>query len=228
MPAAKPGHFLKLEVSDTGSGIPPEIIGKVFEPFFTTKPVGQGTGLGLSTVLGIVKSHGGFIHLQSELGRGTKCEIYLAATPYAEDPNTPLLQDSPTPSSHGEWVLLVDDEPDILGTMGAVLESRGYVVLTAKDGVEALDKYAWNSQHIRVVVTDLMMPRLDGLALVQGLQEMDPNIKVIVTSGSLDDVRAQAKVDKLKVMGIHQLLAKPYTAESLLKLLHAMLHESAG
>jgi PAS domain S-box-containing protein len=228
IPEAKAGHFLKLEVSDTGTGIPPEIIGKVFEPFFTTKPVGQGTGLGLSTVLGIVKSHGGFIHLQSELGRGTNFEVYLAATPEAAEPLKPLQMDSPPPGAHGEWVLLVDDEPDILGMMGAILESRGYVVLKAKDGVEALDKYAWNSQSIGVVVTDLMMPRLDGLALVQGLKEMDPNVKVIVTSGSLDDGRAREKIVKLKDMGISQLLAKPYPAESLLTLLHEVLHQSAG
>jgi PAS domain S-box-containing protein len=226
-PEARAGSFVKLEVMDNGSGISAEVMTKVFEPFFTTKPIGKGTGLGLSTVLGIVKNHGGFINVQSEVGKGTQFDVYLAAKPTAPEPPATSANSLPAKRGHGELLLLVDDEPDILSLSGAMLEHHGYQVITARDGVDALELFAKKKQAIRVVVTDLMMPRMDGLSLARGLQEIDSEVKVIVTSGSIDDARAEGKIAQLEALGVAGILAKPYPAEKLLTALQQVLREPA-
>lgn len=211
---AMPGQFVLITVRDTGTGIPPEIISRVFEPFFTTKEQGKGTGLGLSTVLGIVKSHGGFVNVYSEAGRGTQFRAYF---PAAESSlTTQAREERPdVPLGHGELVLVVDDESAIREITRSTLEAFGYTALTASDGTEAVALYAQHKAAIAVVLTDMMMPYLDGTATIRALQKINPSVKVIASSG-LADV---GKADEAAALGVKTFLSKPYTAETLLKAL---------
>src|SRR5581483_2695398 len=154
----------KLEVSDTGPGIPPEILERIFEPFFTTKGVGKGTGLGLSTVHGIVKSHGGFITVKTGRGEGTTFQVYF---PASSEPDTAEVEPAATtlPNGKGELVLVVDDEAKVRDVAGIALQSSGYQVLLASDGAEALAMFATSLGKVAVVLTDLNMPFMDGVAL---------------------------------------------------------------
>jgi len=181
---ARPGEFVRLRVRDTGYGIPPEIRPRIFEPFFTTKETGQGTGLGLAMVFGIVKQHRGWIDCESVVHEGTTFDIYLprhvqheAGAPRAAPP-------VPRAAPAGkETILLVDDEPMIrqLGTL--ILERHGYEVLLAGDGVEALQVYCENRGKIDLVILDLTMPRLSGRDTFRRLVEMDPGVRVLFSSG---------------------------------------------
>ena len=219
---AKPGPYVVLRVSDTGTGIPAEILEKIFDPFFTTKEHGKGTGLGLSTVLGIAKSHHGFLNVTSELGKGTTFACFFPASPNAKlELRTEQL---PLPRGHGETILVVDDEPSILLAAKKLLETNGYHVITSADGVEALAVYAQHRDTIAAVLTDIMMPIMDGAAMMRVLKRLDPNIKVIATSGIDQD----AKLEALKALGMKAFLPKPYTAEQVLTALHDLLHPDAG
>jgi PAS domain S-box-containing protein len=208
---ARPGQFVLITVTDTGTGIPADVIGRVFEPFFTTKEHGKGTGLGLSTVLGIVKSHGGFINVYSEIGKGTQFRAYFPAT---ESPHTTQAREerADVPLGHGELVLVVDDEAAIREITRSTLETFGYNALTASDGTEAVALFAQNKDAIDVVLTDMMMPYLDGTGTIRALQKMDPNVKIIASSGLADD----GKAAEAGAAGVKIFLSKPYTAEELL------------
>jgi PAS domain S-box-containing protein len=223
LPESKPGPYVLLEVTDTGSGIPPEIVERIFDPFFTTKGVGKGTGLGLSTVHGIVRSHGGFIKVASEPDKGTSFKVYLPAAP---DQDAAASAASPTapPIGHGELVLVVDDEPAVAKAVRTVLEPHGYRVLVAADGTEALAEFAQNSDSIAVVLTDIMMPLMNGVALVRALQKMKPGIPVIASTG----LGEKAHLAELKEMGIETVLKKPYNADTLLHTIHGVLHPLAA
>jgi len=217
-PGAKPGPYVVLSVSDTGTGIPPHAIDKIFDPFFTTKEAGKGTGLGLSTAMGIVKSHGGFMNVYSEVGKGTQFMFYLpaeetASTRRAEEERPEL------PKGNGEFVLVVDDEGTILEMTKATLETYGYRVLTAKDGTEALASCAQHRKAISVVVTDMMMPFMDGPATIRALRKLDPAIKVIAVSGLTGNKNRAGVADT----GSTLFLQKPYTTEQLLHALHETL-----
>jgi two-component system sensor kinase len=207
-PDARPGRFVALKITDTGSGIPPEILDRIFDPFFTTKEVGKGTGLGLSTVLGIVKSHGGFVHVASEVGKGTQFAVYL---PAAEVPG--VRHDEGKPQAprrgRGELILVVDDEAAVRAVMTAALEAHGFRVKVAREGTEALALYAQHRAEVRLVVTDMMMPVMDGLATIRALRQMDPDVRILATSGLAD---APPRIPGSAVQGF---LAKPYTAEDL-------------
>jgi len=217
---AKPGQYVILRVTDTGTGIPPEILDKIFDPFFTTKEHGKGTGLGLSTVLGIAKSHGGFLNVTSEAGKGTTFSVFFPATPNAkvEARN----EAKPLPRGQGETILVVDDETSILNAARGLLETNGYEVVTSSDGVEALAVFAQNRERIKAVLTDVMMPVMDGAAMMRVLRKLDPDIRVIATSGVDQDV----KLEDMKAMGIKGFLAKPYTAEKILVLLRNVLDDT--
>src|SRR5262249_14270879 len=156
---ARPGPYVLLTVSDTGTGIPPDLLDRIFDPFFTTKEYGKGTGLGLSTVLGIVKGHGGFIQVVSEVGAGAHFLVYL---PAAEIALARRAAEGPgeCPRGRGECILVVDDEGHIREITRRQLEAYGYRVLTARDGDEALARYTEHQQEIHAVLTDLMMPGL--------------------------------------------------------------------
>jgi len=210
-PGARIGSYVVLRVSDTGSGIPPHLIEKIFDPFFTTKEVGKGTGLGLSTVVGIVRSHEGFLDVRSEPGKGTTFEIFL---PVALDglPFVPKKDEAVSPAGHGELILVVDDESAIRAATQSVLAQNGYRTLCAADGVEALAIFAGQIDQIDAVLTDVMMPLMDGVALCRALKRMKPEVRVIATTGSGDDGRFQ----ELHSLHIARILSKPFTTGSLL------------
>jgi PAS domain S-box-containing protein len=215
---AKPGRYVQVTVSDTGVGIPAETVSRIFEPFFTTKEVGKGTGLGLSTALTIVRSHGGFINVYSEPNRGTQFAVYLPATKSAADEQRRARPD--LPSGRGELILVVDDEDSILQITKGTLETFGYRVLTAGDGTEALGLYAQHRGEVAAVITDMMMPFMDGPATIRALQKMNPQVKIIAASG----LAANDKAAEAASVGVQMFLPKPYTAEKLLKALAEVLH----
>jgi PAS domain S-box-containing protein len=213
---AKAGSYIVITISDTGTGIPPEILDRIFEPFFTTKEVGKGTGLGLSTVIGIVKSHGGFVNVLSKLGQGTKFEVYL---PALQETPIPTSEDSEMPRGHGELILVVDDEAAIRQITQTSLETYSYKVLTASDGIEALAVYAQHKEDINVVLIDMMMPVMDGPTTIRTLRRMNPQGKIVAVTGLVsDDKLAQARH-----LGVQTFLYKPYTTKELLKTLDAVL-----
>jgi PAS domain S-box-containing protein len=214
---AKPGPFVMLTISDTGMGIPRNILDKIFEPFFTTKDIGKGTGLGLSTVHAIVKSHGGFVNVYSEVTKGTTFKIYFPAQ--AKDQSISAEVISPTlPQGNGELVLIVDDEATIRDITKSTLEANGYNAITANDGTEAIALYAQNRENIKIVISDIMMPIMDGAVTIRALQKMNPNIKIIAASGLI--------TSDVKNLGTHVqgFLTKPFSAEKLLTTIHDVLN----
>jgi PAS domain S-box-containing protein len=215
---AKPGHYVIITVADTGTGIPPHIVDKIFEPFFTTKEPGKGTGLGLSTVSGIVRGHGGFINVYSEIDRGTQFRVFLPALKLGEVPTFEKDQID-MPAGNGEVILVVDDELAIREITKSTLEAYGYRVLTASDGTEAIALYAQNRDMIQVVLTDMMMPYLDGAATIRALQKINPQVRIIASSGLTENGRNIEAANA----GVKLFLSKPYTAERLLKALAEML-----
>lgn len=216
----KAGTYVILSVTDTGTGIPRDVIDKIFDPFFTTKEFGKGTGIGLSTVAGVVKSHGGFVNVYSEMGKGTTFRAYLPAT---QSESVVAAQNSPEtlPRGNGEKILIVDDEPAILTITGQTLQAFGYNVLTASDGAEAIAIYAQNIGSISAVLTDMMMPVMDGPATISALRRINPLVKVVAASG-LD---ANGKMASIGAAEIKHFLKKPYTAEALLTILRQVLAE---
>jgi signal transduction histidine kinase len=217
-PGARVGRYVRLRVSDTGSGIPKHLIEKIFDPFFTTKPLGKGTGLGLSTVIGIVKSHEGFLDVRSEPGKGTTFEIYL---PTALDgaSNIVLGEETPHPSGHGELILVVDDESTVRNVTQSVLAQNGYRTLVASNGAEALTIFARETGHIDAVLTDVMMPLVDGVALCRALKKMDPAIRIVASTGSGEESRLQ----ELRSLNIGGVLGKPFTSHCLLTAIDEVL-----
>jgi two-component system cell cycle sensor histidine kinase/response regulator CckA len=191
---------------------------RIFEPFFTTKEHGKGTGLGLSTSLGIVRSHGGFITVYSEIGKGTAFRVYL---PTIITPETLKAQEHQykLPAGNGESILVVDDEDQILEITKKTLETHGYKVITANDGKEAIALYSQHKEKIKLVLMDMMMPVMDGLASIRELCKTNPEVKVIAVSG-LTEKDKLAKVDDPHVQAF---LSKPYAAEKLLKTIHEVL-----
>ena len=221
-PEAHAGPYVVLEVQDTGMGIPPENLERIFDPFFTTKALGYGTGLGLSTVLGIVKSHGGFLQVESTLGQGTRFIVNLPASPDALTMAAPIEQ-PPAPTTQGELVLVVDDESAIRNVTQRMLEKHGYRVLLAKDGAEALAVYAQHAGQIKLVLTDLMMPVMDGAALAAALRRLEPELPIAATTGDMASPAQQRKMAQLKDLGVTVFLIKPYGATPLLQAIHELL-----
>jgi two-component system cell cycle sensor histidine kinase/response regulator CckA len=217
-PEAKAGAYVVIQVSDTGAGIPEAIRDRIFEPFFTTKGVGEGTGLGLATVQAIVRSHGGFVTVYSEPGRGTTFKVYIpaldtrASRPTAGDTAESL------PRGHGETVLVVDDEAAIRDITRQTLEAFGYTVVTAADGAEALATYAQRGNTIDVIITDIMMPVMDGATFIHAVRRLNPDVKIIAASGLTANGGQTAAVS-----GAHHFLPKPYTADTMLRALRAAL-----
>ncbi|QVL30382.1 PAS domain S-box protein [Telmatocola sphagniphila] len=217
-PGSKPGAYVVLSVTDNGTGIAPEVLDKIFDPFFTTKEFGKGTGLGLSTVVGIAKNHGGFVNVYSEFGRGTRINFFIPATHSAELAHLPL-DGIAAQKGNGECVLVVDDEPAILMTTQAILESNGYIVRTASGGEEALAIFRKYPKEIRVVVMDMMMPGMDGPTTMQKLHELDRDLKFIATSGLRPTTRAASIISS----EAKAFLQKPYSDEQLLQALNDIL-----
>ncbi|MEO7932393.1 MAG: PAS domain S-box protein [Chthoniobacterales bacterium] len=220
-PDSKPGAYVLVKVEDTGTGIPPEVRDKIFEPFFTTKEIGEGTGLGLSTTLGIVKSHDGFINVVSELGSGTKFEVYLPAHTAAIAVEPAPVAPTKFPVGHGETVLLVDDEEAIRKIAQSTLERFGYRVLLASNGAQAVSLYARHQHEIAVVLTDMAMPIMDGATLIVAIKMINPSVRVMGSSG----FTSTENMAKVAAAGVRHFIPKPYTAESMLKVLQAALQE---
>jgi PAS domain S-box-containing protein len=223
VPDAHPGPYVLMQVSDTGMGIPQELLERVFDPFFTTKEMGKGTGLGLSTAMGIVKSHGGFINIYSEEGQGTRINVFLPALESPESIDSlsykPATQSA---AGAGECVLVVDDEEAIRRTAQIALQSNGYKTICAAGGAEAVAIYGQRGSEVDVVLLDMMMPGMDGLATIRSIRTMNPDARIVATSGlhvkgrSGDAIAAGAKV----------FLQKPYSDERLLAALREALTTS--
>jgi PAS domain S-box-containing protein len=213
---AHPGSYLMIKVSDTGTGIPPELLERIFDPFFTTKEVGKGTGLGLSTILGIVKNHEGFVKVCSEVGEGSQFKVYLPMIQYGVAQTT-----EETVLLHGqnELILIVEDEPAIQQVTRASLEDCNYRTLIASDGIEAIALYAEHKQDISLVLMDIMMPSLDGISAIRTIQKLNPNVKVIAMSG----LASNSQVTEAIGGNITAFLPKPYTAKELLDTVHTLL-----
>ncbi len=215
IPEGRPGRYVVWRVTDTGTGIPPEIIERIFEPFFSTKATDKGTGLGLSTVIGIVKSHGGFVQVISALGRGSTFAIYL---PFAETGATATLSPFKAATDfrgHGETILVVDDEAAVRQTARSVLTSLNFAVLTARNGTEGLIQAAELQSGLYAVMTDQHMPEMDGLTFVRSLKGILPQIGIIVVSGRMDEREAS----EFKTLGVDAMLDKPFTQEKLVEAL---------
>ncbi len=207
---AKVGNYVQISVADTGTGIPPQLLDRIFDPFFTTKEVGKGTGLGLSAVLGIIKSHGGFLDVQSQIHQGTQFHVYLPASTSLDraDQNRPQL-----PSGEQQLILVVDDEKAICALIQTTLEMHNYRVLTANNGTEAIALYAEHRDEIDRVLIDMMMPVMDGLTTVTALHQINPDLPIVAMSG-LNSIEAVAQA---KRFGCQYFLAKPYTTADLLQ-----------
>ncbi len=213
------GEYVCLRVEDSGEGIAPDVIERIFEPFFTTKEVGKGTGLGLSTSSAIIKSHGGVMRVYSEQARGTTFTLYL---PAHLDPSqvSPLATEA-APKGNGELVLVVDDEPAVRLITRRILEAYGYRVMLASDGAGGLTQFDEHRADIAVVLTDMMMPVMDGPTMIRSLRERQPAVRIIGTSGL-----SSHEYDESSQSGLRYFVRKPCTADTLLRTLHSILTDS--
>ena len=214
VPDATAGRYAMLAISDSGTGIPREIVGKIFDPFFTTKEIGKGTGLGLSTVIGIVRNHGGFVTVESAERLGSTFKVFLPA----ESGGTAKPKDALPIEAHrsgGEKILVVDDEVFVARVTSMALEHSGYRVLTATDGSEALALFEKHASEIQVVLTDVMMPGMDGVSLSRALKAIDPQVKIIASTGRTTETLQ----NELRALGIEAILHKPYDSKKLLETL---------
>jgi CheY-like chemotaxis protein len=217
----KPGPYALLTISDTGMGMTPEIKSRVFEPFFTTKDKGRGTGLGLSTVYGIVKQSQGNIWVHSQPGEGTTFEIYL---PRAEEEVSFLYRRGETafPKPGNETVLLVEDEPSVKNLAGQILREQGYHVLEASNGEEALRlTEAYNDKTIHLLLTDVVMPQMGGKELAERIKALRPDVKVLFTSGYTGDTIAHHGILEPDIA----FLLKPFSPVTLTRKVREVLDE---
>jgi CheY-like chemotaxis protein len=222
-PGCSPGPHVLLEVSDSGIGILPEHQARLFEPFFTTKEVshGSGSGLGLPTVHTIVRGHGGFITVYSEVGKGATFRVYLPATAESAAAERVTVDPRSLPRGQGECVLVVDDEPNVREIVRRILERFGYHVRLAANGAEAVALYAQFRSEIAIVLTDMSMPVMDGPATILALRALDPGVRIIGTSG----LTANGQAAKAMQAGVRHFVPKPYTAETLLQVLRQALDD---
>ena len=211
-----PGRYLLISLSDTGDGIPKEIQSRIFEPFYTTKPVGKGTGMGLAMVYGIVTNHSGSIQLYSELGMGTTFRVYLPTVESEEDVS--MHTEQPVVRGCGT-ILLVDDEEVVRASVGRMLESLGYEVLAASDGKEAIDVYRRRKDDIVLVILDMIMPHMGGLACLRRLRKINPEVKAILSSGYSLDADMQAA----RREGVAEFVQKPFQLAKLSSVISSVI-----
>ncbi len=217
VPHIAPGAYVEIGVADTGIGMPPDVIARVFEPFFTTKEIGKGTGLGLAAVFGTVRGHGGSINVYSEPGRGTQFKLYL---PLAKGSVTERSPDSDDVIRGSGRVLLVDDEPVIREVARHMLESIGYDVIVANDGEHALALYHEHGDSIDLVLTDFVMPGMNGIELLAALRQVNPHVALVIASG----FRLDASEADLRHDGARGFLSKPFVVAELARVVAAALH----
>ena len=224
IPDARPGPYVSLRVTDTGSGISPEDLPRIFEPFFTTKQPGKGTGLGLATVFGIVKQHCGFIRVESEVGRGTTFQVFLPEAGETDEPHCAEIVKA-EPMSGTETILVVEDEPSLRMLTRAVLEPQGYRVLEAANGVDALRVWEEHQGSVQLLLTDIMMPEgISGLELATRLQKSSPHLKVIFTSGYSADIAG----GQLSLQEGQNFIQKPSSPQQLLETVRRCLDTAPG
>jgi len=220
-PGLEPGPHVLFRISDTGTGISPEIADKIFDPFFTNKGPDKGSGLGLSTVMGIVKSHRGHVEFDSKVGAGTEFRVYLPAEPglprLAPAKQAPM--DALPPRGGGELILIVDDEEAVRSVTKRILESNGYRTLIATQGTEAVACYVEKRYEISVVLTDLHMPDMGGVEAIAVLRQINPTVKVIVVTGAGSALGAPTATE----MGVQAYIKKPFDVAHLLVTLHNVL-----
>jgi PAS domain S-box-containing protein len=209
------GPYVRIDVEDNGTGIDAAILDKIFDPFFTTKPVGQGTGLRLATTQTIIKSHGGFIRAYSEPNNGTRFRIYLPAGTSAAVAGADDLPAPAVPRGQGQLVLVVDDEDAIRQVTRRALEANGYRVLVAANGALAVALFAQHIDRVDLVLTDMMMPVMDGPATILALRQIRPNVRIIGASG----IEHNGMLAQAVGAGLKHFLPKPYTADVLLRTL---------
>jgi CheY-like chemotaxis protein len=212
------GSFLAVEVRDTGTGITPEVMTKIWEPFFSTKEKGRGTGLGLSTVRGIVQQHAGFVTVQTQPGRGSAFTVYL---PAAEAGGVGVSR-SPVAAfarGNGELVLVADDDQAVRLVVAQILTGFGYRVIMACDGADAIVQFATRAQEIRLVITDMLMPVMGGAALATALRRLNPTLPIVATSAT------SSQSDSSHLEFTKAFLAKPFQTESLLAMVRSTLDE---
>jgi len=219
-----PGEYVLISVTDSGSGMTPEVIEKAFDPFFTTKRVGQGTGLGLSMVFGFVKQSGGQIRIYSELGHGTTIKLYLpcaereAPAPLAE----PVIR--PSKTSNSETILVVEDNTALAKSVKSLLADAGYIVVTAENGKEALNLLE-HGKAVDLLFTDIVMPGgMNGIELARQAAQIDPNLKILFTSGFADALLDPRDSE----MTLNRLLSKPYRRAELILKVREMLDDESG
>jgi CheY-like chemotaxis protein len=220
LPGGTAGNYVVLSVADTGTGIAKEFVGRIFDPFFTTKSIGAGTGLGLSTVRGIVKACGGVITLSTQVGCGTTFHVYFPVNELAQEvPAGPAVLDNAFGA--GEHVLVVDDETSFCDVTRRLLEEFGYVVHVAANGAEAVRIFEEHRAEIAVTVVDLDMPVMDGRTAIKAIRAVDPHARIITASGSIDST------GQLGNEGLEGRLTKPYSMGTLLQTLRQVLVQSS-
>jgi two-component system, cell cycle sensor histidine kinase and response regulator CckA len=218
-PDATPGDYVCLSVGDTGEGIPRDHLDRIFDPFFTTKEIGQGTGLGLATVLGIVRGHGGFIVVETLPGSGTTFELYFPAAPH-HDAEVPAVSDSRPGLGAGELILVVDDEAAVRETVRTALEAFGYRVAMATDGADGLEVFRTVRDDVKAVLTDMMMPVMNGPTMIGRLRAVVPHLVVVGMTG----LPERSGVKGLETLEVNALLTKPFSVDELLRTLEHALH----
>ena len=219
---AKVGPHVLLRVSDTGSGMPRAVVEKIFDPFFTTKETGKGTGLGLSTALGIVKSHNGIISVYSEPGQGTTFKVFLPASKQTAKAET-IERPMENLNGNGEVVLVVDDETNVLRVSELILTQYNYKVTCAPEAPEAIAILAQRQGDVQLVLTDLMLPHMDGVSLIRAMKKIKPDLCFIASTGQGE----QARLSELQSLGVKHFLSKPYDSRNLLQTIKQALQQRA-
>ena len=216
-PHAKPGPYVVLRVADNGTGIAAPVLESIFDPFFTTKSVDKGTGLGLSSVMGIVKAHSGFIQVESEPGKGSQFSVFLPSVEPAKraTPIAPLA----SPRGRNQMVLVIDDEVQVREAIRRTLENNGYRVVTGENGAQAVVVYAQYQKEIQLVLTDMMMPIMDGPAAILVLRRANPDLKIVAMSGVESSMYQEAQA-----LGAHAFLPKPFNVHTLLATVGELLN----
>ena len=217
---AEAKDYVVLQITDSGVGIPPEIRERIFEPFFTTKEHGKGTGIGLSTVHTIVKMHKGFVTVSSAPGKGSTFKVHLPAQ--RQDAVSALAPSRDLPAGRGETVLIVDDETGVRQITQSTLETFGYQVFTASDGAEAVSRFAEHRNEIDLVLTDVMMPYMDGTSAARSLRKIKPDLKIILVSGLERSEKLPADISNVAF------IQKPYTSSTLLSVIRNVLDGNEG
>jgi PAS domain S-box-containing protein len=216
---AQVGNYVLITITDTGVGMSSAVRDRIFEPFFTTKAPGQGTGLGLATVLGIVKNHSGFVQVTSAIDKGSQFKVYLPTT---TQPTVAIKPIQPQQLGQGELVLIVDDDQAVQRANQSMLKHNHYTTLVANDGIAAITLYAQHQQDIQVVLMDIMMPNLDGIMTIRTLKKINPQAKIIAMSG------LSAHREPVLAAGAQVFLTKPYTLPDLLQQIANLINDKSA